>query len=205
MDRLQRLRFVTERYEQLQGLRIVPLGIPFLFSSAWRDGRLTWVPWIAGTGSRVWFVALLLVAVGLSGVAKIYYHRRFGCVQPGASIRSPLAVSVFAAFLIIAASMQGALQTAVSFPAVILAFGLGFLALAGGLVRPHYLAVAIAAGALALSGALGVPFHIRDVLLDRMIGIGFLVVGIGDHLLLRSTLVPVPHADSAVIPRRFPW
>jgi hypothetical protein len=41
-----------------------------------------------------------------------------------------------------------------------------------------------------------VPFHTREVLLDRLVGAGLVVIGVGDHLILRLTLVPVSHADA---------
>lgn len=196
MHRLRRLRYVTERYEQLQGLRLVPLGIPFLLSSAWREGRFTWVPGISGAGPRIWFVALSLFAIGLSAAAKIYYQRRFGDVQTAAPARTTIAAFAFSAVLLAAVSLQDLLQSPISIPSMILALGVGRVGMSGSVIRPHYLAVAATVGAFALSGALGVPFHIRDVLWDRMIGMSFLVIGIGDHVLLRGTLVPVTHADT---------
>jgi len=196
MHRLQRLRYVTARYEQLQGLRLVPLSIPFLLSSAWREGFFAWVPGTDGTGVRVWFVALFLFAIGLSVAAKGYYQRRFGDVQPAAPIRAPIAACAFTALLLVAVSLQGVLQSQLSIPSVILALGVACLGAAGGVFRAHYLAVAAAVGVFALSGAMGVPVHIRDVLWDRVIGVSFLVIGIGDHLLLRRTLVPVTHVET---------
>jgi hypothetical protein len=196
MHRLLRLRYVTERYEQLQGLRLVPLGIPFLLSSAWREGLFTWVPGASGAGSRIWFVALFLFALGLSVSAKIYYQRRFGDVRTAAPIRAPIAASAFTAVLLAAVSLQDLLQSPISIPSVVLALGVGCLGVSGGVIRPHYLAVAATVGVFALSGALGVAFQVRDVLWDRMIGMSFLVIGIGDHLLLRGTLVPVTHDDT---------
>src|SRR5688572_7265615 len=102
MHDLQRLRYVTERYEHLQGLRLVPMGIPFLFSALWRDGELTWVPGIDGSGARMWFLALVALAVGLSFIAKTYYQRRFGIVRPAINAMAALAASVFASLLIVA-------------------------------------------------------------------------------------------------------
>ena len=196
MHRLLRLRYVTERYVQLQGLRLVPLGIPFLLSSAWREGLFTWVPGASGAGSRIWFAALFLFAISLSVSAKIYYQRRFGNVRTTAPIRAPVAASAFTAVLLAAISLQDLLQSPFSIPSVMLAFGVGCLGVSGGVVRSHYLAVAATVGVFAVSGELGVPFQIRDILWDRMIGVSFLVIGIGDHQLLRGTLVPVTHADT---------
>lgn len=196
MDYLQRLRYVTERYEQLQGLRLVPLGIPFLFSSAWRGGHLAWASGATGLGARLWFLALTAAAIGLSAIAKAYYQRRFGDVQAAATAKAPLAAFAFTALFVLAGSLEAGHQPHVSTPALILALGIGYVGLVGGRVRVHYLAVAAAVALFSTFGLLGVPFHTRDVLWDRLVGLAFVVIGLGDHLLLRRTLVPVPHADA---------
>ena len=120
MDDFERLRYVTERYAHLKGLRLVPLGISFLASAAWRDGQLRRGP---GTAAA---------CIGISG----------------------------------------------------------------GHPRTHYLALAAVCLIFATLGTSGVPIHARDVLLDDLIGIGLIVVGIGDHLLLRRTLEPVTHVET---------
>ena len=196
MNHLQRLRYVTERYEQLQGLRLIPLGIPFLLSSAWRSGRLTWVPWTTGIGARMWFVTLVASAVAVSLLAKTYYERRFGDVQSAVRLKAPLAAFVFTSLFIVSVSLRPEAQTAVSIPAVIVALGLGYVGMTGGVLRPHYLTMAVGAGVFAFFGPLGIPLHTREVLWDQLIGIGFVVIGAGDHLLLRRTLVPVGHVNA---------
>jgi len=196
MDHLQRLRYVTQRYEQLQGLRLVPLGIPFLLSSAWRSGHLTSVPWTSGLGPRIWFVSLVVAAVTLSLVTKTYYERRFGDVQSAMTMKAPLAAFVFTALFILSASLPPDVEASVSIPAMIIALGLGYVGMVGGLFRPHYLTVAVCVVLFAALGPLGVPLHTRAVLWDQLTGIGFVVIGVGDHLLLRRTLVPVAHVDA---------
>jgi hypothetical protein len=196
MDHLQRLRYVTERYEQLQGLRLAPLGIPFLLASAWRSGHLTSVPWTSGIGPRIWFVFLVAAAVALSLAAKMYYERRFGDVQSAVTIKAPLAAFVFTALFILSVSLPREAQSTVSIPAVIIALGLGYLGMVGGLLRHHYLMIAVWVVLFAALGPLGVPLHTRAVLWDELIGMGFVVIGVGDHLLLRRTLVPVAHVNA---------
>jgi hypothetical protein len=196
MDRLQRLRYVTERYEQLQGLRLVPLGIPFLLSSAWRGGQLAWVPWTSGIGARVWFVLLVASAVAFSIVAKTYYARRFGDVRSALTMKAPLAAFVFTALFIVSAAPPPGWDSTVSMPALIVALGLGYLGMVGGVLRPHYLAMAACVSIFAALGALGISFHTRDVLWDQLSGVAFIVIGMGDHLLLRRTLAPVAHVNA---------
>ena len=195
MDHLQRLRYVTERYEQLQGLRLVPLGIPFLVSSVWRSGQLAWIPWTSGAGARIWFVTLVAAAVVLSIATKTYYGRRFGDVQSAVTMKAPMAGFVFIGLFIVSASRQPDVQT-VSIPAVILALGLGYVGTAGGLLRSHYLAVAACVAIFAVLGMLGIPFHTRDVLWDQLSGMAFIVIGVGDHLLLRRMLAPGTHVNA---------
>jgi len=195
MDRLHRLRYVTERYEHLQGLRLVPLGIPFLISAAWRDGQLAWAPGTGRIGARIWFVSLFTAAMGVSRIARNYYRRRFGNVQSAATVRTPLAAFVFTAIFVVAASVQPD-SPAVSIPAIIVSLGLGYVGFVGGLARPHYLAIAVLTALFSTLGPLGVPLHARDVLCDQLVGIACIAIGIGDHVLLTETLIPVSHVNA---------
>ena len=165
-------------------------------SSAWRSGQLAWIPWTSGVGARVWFVALVASAVALSIAAKTYYARRFGGVQSALTIKAPLAAFVFMALFVVSAAIQPGFQTTVSMPSVIVALGLGYLGVVGGLLRPHYLATAVCVSIFAALGAFGIPFHTRDVLWDQLSGAAFIVIGMGDHLLLRRALVPVAHVNT---------
>jgi hypothetical protein len=128
-------------------------------------------------------------------IARTYYHRRFGEVRPAASIQASAAVFVFITVFVLAESLQIDPAT-VPVPAIIVALGLGYVGLAGGRARPHYLTMAALVALFTMLGPLGVPRHTRDVLFDQLVGIGFIVIGAGDHLLLRDTLVPVTRADA---------
>lgn len=196
MDELQRLRYVTQRYAHLQGLRLVPLGIPFLASAAWRDGQLTWLPGTDGNGPSYWFVALFAVALTISVAIGGYYRRRFGTVQPARSLRGPLRLAAFLAALALAFWLQDTLPAVISLPALVIGTAIAYVGVVGHSLRTHYLALAVLCLVFATLGTFGVPLHARDVLLDDLIGIGLIVVGIGDHLLLRRTLEPVSHVET---------
>lgn len=80
---LERLRYITENYEQLQGLRNVPLGIILLAS-----GVLTYPFASRPTFSPIMSDAFFYLSFGLLiGVTLLYfiigdyYERRFGWVQ----------------------------------------------------------------------------------------------------------------------------
>ena len=196
MDEFERLSYVTRRYAHLQGLRLVPLGIPFLASAAWRDGQLRWVPGTSGEGPTYWFVGLFLAALVVASAMTLYYRRRFGTVHQERGLRGPLLLSGFLLVFALSFWLQTILPAAVSWPAIVIGTALAYIGMSGGHPRTHYLALAAVCLVFATLGTFGVPFHVRDVLLDDLIGIGLIVVGIGDHLLLRRTLAPVAHVET---------
>lgn len=196
MESLRRLRFVTERYPHLQGLRLVPLGFPFLISGAWRSGSLAGIPEITGIAPRYLFLLLLIAAMVVSALAGRYYRRQFGTVQPQGGVRRATGVVVFLAAFVAAGWAQDAFALVVALPAALVAVALAWLGFAGGHVRMHYLALAALCLVFASLGALGIPIDTRDALLDNLIGLGLIVIGLGDHLLLRRTLEPVSRVEA---------
>lgn len=196
MDTFRRLRFVTERYPHLQGLRLVPLGVPFLISGAWRSGRFAGIPEITGIAHRYLFLMLLVAALAVSAFASRYYRRQFGSVQPYPRVGAALALVTFAAALGISVWLQDTFRPAIPLPMVAIGLSLGLLGVAGGYVRVHYLALSALCLVFASSGAFGVPMETRDALLDNLIGLGLIIVGLGDHLLLRRTLEPVSRVEA---------
>lgn len=127
-------------------------------------------------------------------LAKAYYRRQFGDVAPAINVTAALSTSVFAGLLIVALTLPG--ETTVSVPALVGALGLGYVGVAGGHLRWHYVAVAGLVAVFSALGLVGVPVETRSVLFDLVIAFGFIVIGIGDHLLLRRTLVPVTHVEA---------
>lgn len=196
MDTLRRLRFVTERYPHLQGLRLVPLGIPFLVSGAWRSGSFADIPQATGIAPRYWFLVLLVAALTTSALAGCYYRRQFGTVQPRRRLGGAIAFGTFAAALAGSAWMQDTLQPVIPLPMIVIGLSLGLLGVAGGQVRAHYLVLSALCLLFASFGAFGVAIEIRDALLDNLIGVGLIIIGLGDHLLLRRTLEPVSRVEA---------
>jgi hypothetical protein len=196
MQTARRLRFVTSHYTHLQGLRLVPLAVPFLISAAWRSGQLSWVPGTEDNGSSYWFVLLMALAVIAAGRIGRYYREHFGHVQPIHRLRGALGFAVFLGIFLFTVSLQQTYHFPISLPATALACGIGYVGMVGGEPRAHYLALAALCCIFATLGTFGVPFTIRDVLLDQLTGVGLIVVGVGDHLLLRRTLEPVTHVES---------
>src|ERR1700722_8985478 len=81
MGRCDGIDYVTERYADLQGLRVAPLGVPFVVSAAWRAGWLGGWPSPDDHIARYWFLASLAIAVALSYGIRAHYRGRFGVVR----------------------------------------------------------------------------------------------------------------------------
>lgn len=190
-----RLRFVTERYHHLQGLRLVPLGFPFLIAGAWRDRQFSWLPVTGDRAPEYWFLGLVAIAVAISIAVGRYYTRRFGAVHQQESLRGQILVVLLYALFITSLFVQNAIPLPISLPIITVAIAVGLLGVAGGHVRTHYIAVAAVALLFAGLGSL-IPEHARAVLFDDLIGISLIVIGLGDHFLLRRTLEPVAHVET---------
>jgi hypothetical protein len=188
MRDIRTIRYVTVHYPQLQGLRLVPLGVPFLLSAAWRTGWLQWWPAVRGRGATLWFVSLLVGAVALSFPIRRWYEWRFGTVATrGAESSLPLLTCVL--LLVAAAAYQLRGGFAFSLPVLVTGIILTAIGVSRWNIRPHYVIVGVACGLYAFSRPLGVPISIEAVLFDLLVGSGLIVAGIGDHLALTRILI----------------
>ena len=187
---LRTISYLTANYAHLQGLRLVPLGLLFVASAAWRAGWLPWPPagadhvagrWFAGA-----FVTCLLVGLGLGR----YYRAKFGAVRPLPSrFHAPPLIIVFLAFVLLV-SIQDAVAWRFPLPLVFLGAMLVVLGLAAGGLRKHYIAIGVAFITLPSLAVFGGSVDVGQALFDLLIGLGLIVGGVGDHLVLRQTLQP---------------
>jgi hypothetical protein len=181
MDDLRRIRYVTEHYEQLQGLRLLPLSVPFLLSSLSRLSRPA--PFLTATA---WAV-LLASALALSVLIGRYYARHFGQAQPlGWRTALPLVAATAAFFGL--EWLQELRPLPVPLPILFVAVVLARVGIAAGSLRSHYLFIAAACAMFALLPVLGVPLDIRAAALDGLIGGGLAVAAIGDDRVLRRVM-----------------
>src|ERR1700730_3478985 len=97
----RRVLYVTEHYAHLQGLRIVPLGVCFLGSGAWRAGLLGWVPGIAGRGARAWLAASVAIALGVSRVIGARYRRQGVVRAPATATGAVTLATCFVSFVLV--------------------------------------------------------------------------------------------------------
>jgi hypothetical protein len=198
MPDLQRLRDFTERYPHFQGLRLVPLGIPFLLSAVWPEAQLHRVPESATFEAEWRFTSLFAIALLFSFEIGRDYRERFGYVQPVRNMKTRLWVGVYVIGAYLFAILWAENHSdEFSFTAAVIGIALAYVGSRGGEIRLHYDACAILALAFSSLGAFGVPFRTRDILLDGLIGFGLVIIGVGDHLVLRGAMEPETQVDAA--------
>lgn len=186
MDRLATLHYITARYHRLQGLRLLPLAIPFLGSLAWRLGWLTWLPGSQGVGAGRWFAATFVAVLGVSWGTGRYYRRRFGVLLPAHRPSTVLWTLGFILALTASLGLPLDYSKTISVPMLVIATGLARLGISDGHIRRAYLTVAVACFIFATLAPLGVPFSARSVLLDCLTIFGILAIGVSDHRMLNS-------------------
>jgi len=187
---VSRVRYVTRRYPQLQGLRLLPVGIVFLLSGSWRAG---WLPIAAAShaSAPVWFFSGLAIAVGLSFLIRAWYTKRYGLVSQGMLQSGVAPLTALLIGVLLTTWLQEQWRWIYPVPAVFIGLALLAIGLSHGAARKHYIVIAALWLSMASLGLFGVSSATQDVALDMTIGAALIVAGLGDHWLLRDTLQPV--------------
>lgn len=181
MDDLRRIHYVAEHYEQLQGLRLLPLSVPFLLSSL---SRLA--PSAALLSGGGWTLLLISAFVASTLIGR-YYSRRFGDTRPF-RWRSVLQVAAGTAAFFALEWLQEIRPFPVSLPILFVAVVLARVGTAAGRLRSHYLWIAAACALFGLLPVLGASLDVRAAAFDGLIGGGLAVAAIGDDRVLRSVM-----------------
>jgi hypothetical protein len=200
MSDTARLQYVTDHYSYLAGLRIVPLGVPFLASAAWRAGWLTWWPWTAGRGAERWFWSSIATAIVLSYPIRAWYRRQWGARQPPHR-RNGAATLTMSAVGVVALAVCQPVAIRVSTPLVFVGLQLLILSVVGRGARTHYRFIAGACLAVACLPLAGVSRHLRAIALDLLIGGGLIGAGWGDHRVFRAVVAELQGGDDDRIER----
>ena len=195
-----KIRFVTANYHQLQGLRLVPLG---LFLALWAS--LDWLGFydparfppadrtmiLTRTGYAFWLGLLLALA------APAYYRYRYGSVDPlDRHLRNRWITAAVIGFFVLARIDRG-LQWPVSLSLLLVSMALFITVWHDGRIRSHYLAPAVVWLAVSFLPAWDVsPAHLRMTFFG-LAGLTLVGCGIGDHLLLTRTLARPRTTDDA--------
>jgi hypothetical protein len=177
-----------ENYAHLQGLRVVPLAIPFLGSAAWRMGWLSWLPGIAGHGTRYWFAMSLAAALIASYPIRGWYRRRFGTVNQTLCGSGALGLTTFAVGFAALVAIQDWLGWAWPVPLMFVTVVMLYVGTRHAGLRRHYVVLALACMVFIAVGRLGMPQSTQRVLLELLIGFGLVFAGVRDHVTLRRVL-----------------
>jgi hypothetical protein len=180
-----RIRYITEHYEQLQGLRVLPLSVPFVVAAWWNL-----LPSTKPTAISARTVELILAAVAVvaSFPIRAYYRRRFGRV-PALPWRSGVLPLVgYAALLILAEVIREVAAWQLPVPLVVLAILLVRLGLQAGGLRQHYVWIACGCFVFMALGQWRVPPNVRAMELDLLMAGGLVTAAIGDDRVLRRAL-----------------
>jgi hypothetical protein len=189
----ERIQFVTGNFYQLQGLRLVPLGLFFLYGAASSRGWFDWLPGMPVDGpgdlGNAWtilfWVGILTVAWSVEA-----RYRGFGTVVQFPRTRRNTYIAVA-----IAAFLCGvALDIVIGFPVrlgqLVLAVSLLVVVYADGRFRQHYLVSAMAWLAVAATPLFDVSADQMKFATTLCAGITLIICGVGDHLLLVRTFLP---------------
>lgn len=190
MVHVRSVRYVTENYAQLQGLRLVPLGLVFLISAAWRIGWLRRWPGATGPGATYWFVAMTALALLASFPIRSWYHRRFGVVRPRPFENGAITLITFTLLLLALVWVEEQLSSPLPLARIFFIGTLVYIGTAQRGMRPHYLVIATACVIVAVWRPLDLPLVEREILTDLLSGLALLVAGIGDHLVVIRALEP---------------
>jgi len=189
-DDVLRSQFVTARYPQLQGLRLIPLAMVFFASALWRAGAIQVPAEQWQHAPEIWFAGGMTAAIGVSFVIRRWYNQTLGAIGQRAAHSGAIPIVATTGLAAAATWLQVSLGWHVPLAAIVVG---GVLAAIGAREyrwRPHYIAAGAALLIYAVLPASGLAAHVLDATFDGAIGLTLLIVGIGDHILLTNTLRP---------------
>lgn len=195
-----RIRFVTANYRQLQGLRLVPLGL-LLALWAMLDLLGFFDPARFPPGAR----AQVLTRIGLAYwlglllalVAPLYYRYRYGSVDPlDRGSRNRWITAAVIGFFVLGLIDRN-LKWPVSLQLLLVSVSFFITVWHDGRVRVHYLAPAIVWLAASFLPALHASPADLKMTLFGLGGLTLIGCGLGDHVLLTRTLVKPRTSDDA--------
>jgi len=186
MNDLHRVHYVTEHYAHLQGLRLLPLSLPFLLAAIERMAGRPFVP------AGAWALLVVLVVAAPFHIGR-YYARRFGQVQPPRWRTGLFTLIASTVAFLWFEWLQETASPPVSLPLLFVALVLARLGLVAGRLRVHYLWIASAVAVFAVLPRAGVPADVRALAGDLLIGVGLAVAAIGDDRVLRRVLAMRGH------------
>ncbi len=196
---LERVRYVTENYEQLQGLRNVPIGLMVLLSGVLLTSSIPSFGPVIGEAFFYLLFIVLIATVLLYFVIGNYYEHRFGWVQTfSLNRKQAIAVAILMVVLVVVGSINLAFQPPIHM--IWLVWGLSVMAVhwRERRFRMHYVvigALVVGVSFLPLLGitSVSLPYEAGGLLV--FLGIFYVMGGTFDHLLLVRTMKHLPEEN----------
>ena len=194
------IRFVTANYHQLQGLRLVPLGLLLVLLGMLDNGLLPPAFGAARARYLTWIGLAFTLLVALTVLAPLIYRLRYGSVDPVArGWRNAWITAAVAGVLVL-----GRLDTLVQWPVrtslFLVSASLFITVWHDGRMRAHYLGPAVAWLAVSFLPTLNMSPAATRLTVLGLGGLTLIVCGIGDHLLVTRTLATPRTTDDASHP-----
>jgi hypothetical protein len=195
-----KIRFVTANYQQLQGLRLVPLG---LVMGLWALCDV--LRFLEGAGVPARDRATVLTRIGLACwlglilalAAPVYYRHRYGSVDPiDRHTRNRWITAAVIGFFVLG-GMGSNPEWPVSLQMLLVSVALFITVWHDGRVRAHYLAPAFVGLAASFLPVLDAAPADLKIALFGLGGLTLIGCGIGDHMLLTRTLAKPRTTDHA--------
>lgn len=206
---LELIRYATQNYGNLQGLRMIPLGLWYFATAA---------GWLGQQGDCTYSMPALLLAIILWFVLGLYYRRRFGRVNYGRlnlgifklDVNSPVWLMVglvvgWILFAILSAFslFDNRLNLPISTMGLVIATGVAIVwCFPPFRRRMHYLVISILIAGISFLPLVGILPH-RDAngypggpILFIAFGLVFAVGGLLDHLILLQAFKPLPEEEN---------
>jgi hypothetical protein len=189
-----RIRFITAHYDQLQGLRLVPLGVYLLALAASGLGWLSWLPGDPARASGQWLGVLFVLALVAAVSATAWYGHRYGARAPLSRWRRNAWLVLAVGIFLLTAQFDQYTNAPIALAPFSVAAALVLTVRADGWVRAHFLMAAVPWFLVAWIPPLHHDGPSRLVSYAFAGGVALIVCGVGDHRLLSRALLDVPDA-----------
>ncbi len=194
---LERIRYITQSYEALKGLKMVPFGL-FMILMAIRE--LGWTG-LGKQGDCTYTLPLFVLLLGLYIAADQYYTRTFGIVRV-----LPRTSSLVSGLILLSIFFGAvAIEVAVKPPISLMGLTIGALLVYAGARsrRAYYMSAGAAMGIISLIPLLfpatvsGNMFATFGFWWNLVMGLAWTVLGLADHWKLVKAMQPVRGGEDA--------
>jgi hypothetical protein len=188
------IKRLAAHYRDLQGLRLIPMGLFFGLAAISSFQFIPWSDYVYG-GLDQASSGLVVILVAMYLAISAYYNRQYGAVKPGpvSAKKRIFGIALWIAFLVAIVTFR-LLDPPVNTIMLVLATGVCLESLDGSR-RYGRLYLGLAIGAFALLPVFtGKPDSNYFIWFNSFMALGFLSVGIAEHVTFRNLIASVNRA-----------